>query len=146
MIPDTISQIGGFTAFTFADAPDYFAIDPTACTGCDDADLRTTIEDAPGQSGGLILPPFSSAQIMAIVGDLVVTSTGNSNETGYRAALETLFQLLKTSIDALMVAPDDLVHSGGTLKVWKQSKVEGTWPTFWTRRVTFGLAVDLFAS
>src|SRR4029077_21029895 len=39
----TISKIGGFTALNGA-APDHWEMRPNACTGGDDADLRTTVE------------------------------------------------------------------------------------------------------
>jgi hypothetical protein len=144
MIYQSISQIGDFLALSNANE-DYLAIDPSRCSGGGDADQRTSVEDAPGQDGALILPPLDGAQIITIAGDLVVTSTGHSAEPGYFDAVEALRLYLKTALDALKTAPGDLVHSGGTLKVWKYGKLEDSWPTFWVCSVTFSIVVDVNA-
>lgn len=140
----TISQIGAFVAFT-ADDADYLALRPSKCSGFD-APVRTTVEAAPGQDGALIFPPFDDAWILTLGGDLVVTSTGHSSESGYRDTIDVLLAELKSAIDALKTAPDDLVHGGGTLKVWKYGPVEEDWDDFETVcSVTFSLVVDVFA-
>jgi hypothetical protein len=141
----TISQIGSFTALTAADV-DYLAIAPSRCSGGGDAPQRTTIEDAPGGDGALIFPPLDGAQVITLAGDLVVTSTGLSVETGYREAIDTLLESLKFAVDALKTAPGVLVHSGGSLMVWKNGPVDETWDDFETIcAVTFSLVVDVFA-
>jgi hypothetical protein len=137
----TISAIGGFSALTSA-TPDYLALDANRCSGGADAPLRTTIEPAPGADGALIFAPFDDAQIITLAGDLTITSDGS--DAGYFAALDTLLASLKAALDALKAAPDDLVHSGGTLKVWKQAPLETSWAGI-TMSVTFGLVVDVFA-
>ncbi|SRR6266404_700754 len=142
--PTTISVIGGFTALTNATA-DYLALDPDRCTGLGGPDLRTTIEDAPAQNNALIFPPFDGAWIITLAGDLVVTSTGPSSEAGYRPAVRTLLASLKTALDALKAAPNNLTHSGGTEKVWLYSKLDPTWSNYHICTVTFGLVVDAFA-
>lgn len=137
----TISQIGGFTALD-ASSVDYLALDPTACTGGDDAPLRTTIEPAPGLDGALVFPPLDDAWIITLAGPLIIGSAGD--EAGYLAAQDTLLASLKTALDALKTAPDDLVHSAGTLKVWKYAPIVGSWSGI-VKTVTFGLVVDVFA-
>lgn len=137
----SISAIGDFTALTPASI-DYLRLDPTRCAGGDDAPLRVTVEPAPGEDGALIFAPLDDAQILTLAGDLVITSSGT--EAGYFAALDTLFGSLKTALDALKTAPDDLVHSGGTLKVWKYAQIDSSW-TGIVKSVTFGLVVDVFA-
>jgi hypothetical protein len=137
----TISQIGSFTAVN-GGAADYFLPDPTKCTGGDDAPLRTTVEPAPGLDGALILPPLDDAQIITLAGPLIITSAGD--EAGYFAAMDTLFAALKTALAALKVAPDDLVSSDGTVKVWKYAGIDSGWEDL-TKTVTFGLVVDVFA-
>jgi len=139
-----ISAIGGFTALTDADA-DYVALDPARSTGLGDAALRTTTYDAPGQDGELIFPPLDGAQIITLVGDLIVTSTGLSAESGYFTAVDTLYKSLKTALDAMKTAPGDLVTPGGTLKVWKYGPAEEEWQNYWVCSVTFSLIVDVFA-
>lgn len=141
---EEISAVGSFTALSET-AGDYWAIDPDRCTGGGDADLGTVEEDAPGQDGVLIEPPLDEAQIITLSGPLVVTSTGLSAETGYKEAVETLFESLKSAINAGKTAPIDLTHPGGTLKVWKHSKVGDAWSGFWICTVTVSLAVDVFA-
>lgn len=145
MIPQTISQIGAFTAFAWTvDTPDYFAIDPTRCSDCDDPPVRVTEEPAPGIDGALILPGLDDVWTPTIGGDLVVTSNGNSSEAGYFTALETLYASLKSALDALKAAPDTLVHADGTLQVWKHGPAEKTWTNYWQASVTFELTVDVF--
>lgn len=141
----SISGIGGFAALTAASA-DYLAIAPSRCSGGGDAPLRTTVEDAPGADGVLILPPLDGAQIITLAGDLFVTSTGHSAEAGYDAAVQALFTSLKAALDALKTAPGNLVHSGGTLKVWKYGPLDDAWDDSGHMcSVTFSLIVDVFA-
>jgi len=135
----TITQIGTFTAFD-PSATDYLYLDPERCTGGADAPLRTIVEDAPGQDAGLIFPPLDGPQVITLVGDLTIQSAGD--DSGYFAALDTLLASLKAAINALKAAPDDLVHSGGTLSVWKNAPVETSWAGN-VMTVTFGLIVDV---
>ena len=149
ILPQSITAIGAFTKFdnSFLNAglEDYLAIDPGRCTGFGDAPLRTTVDDAPGLDGVLIEPPKDGALAMTIVGSLVVTSTGLTNDTGYLEALVSLYQELKTALDALKAAPDDLVHGAGSMKVWKNGPLDPSYPSFWTIDVTFSLIQDVFA-
>lgn len=145
MRPATITQIGAFTALSNTVA-DYLAIAPSRCSGFGDPPARTTLEPAPGIDGVLVFPPLDDAWAITLVGDLVVTSTGASSETGYRDAVEALYQSLKTAIDAGKTAAIDIVHSGGTLKVWKNGPVDQEWDDFETVcSVTFSVVVDVFA-
>lgn len=149
ILPQSITAIGTFTAFdnTFLNAGlnDYLAIDPTACTGFGDAPLRTTMYDAPGQDGELIYPPKDGALIMSIAADLVIGSVGTDTVAGYLAAQTTLYQNFKAALDALKTAPADLVHSAGSMKVWKYGQCDPSFTSFWTMRVTFSLVQDVFA-
>lgn len=149
ILPQSITQIGAFTAldnaYLQAGLPDYLAIDPEACSGFGDPPQRTTVYDAAGEDGALIYPPLDGALQMTIVGDLVVTSTGYSSESGYMDAVTTLYQDLKAALDALKTAPDDLVHGAGSMKVWKNGPLDPSFPSFWTMRVTFALVQDVFA-
>jgi hypothetical protein len=141
----TISQIGAFTALS-SSVDDYLAIAPSRCSGGGDAPTRVTEEDAPGQDGSLILPVFDGPQIITLAGDMVVMSTGLSSETGYREAIDTLVASLKSALTALKAAPDDLVHAGGTLRVWKHGELDEAWDDFETIcSVTFSVIVDVFA-
>lgn len=135
----TISAVGTFTALSPA-TPDYLRMNPAACTGGADAPLRTTVEPSPGADGALIFPPLDDAQIITLSGDLIIKST--SAEAGYFTAVDTLLAALKTALDAMKAAPDDLVHSGGTLSVWKYAPIETTWAGI-LMSVTFGLVVDV---
>lgn len=134
----SISAIGDFTALSES-SYDYLALNPAACSGGADAPLRTTVEDAPGADGALIEPPLDGAQIITLAGLLIVTSAGD--ESGYLSALDTLLGSLKSALDALKAAPDDLVHSGGTLSVWKYAPLDTSWNGT-LMSVTFGLIVD----
>lgn len=145
MNPQTISQIGAFEAFAWTpDTADYLAIDPTRCADCDDPPLRVTEEPAPGEDGVLILPPFDDAWVITLGGDLVVTSVGNSSEDGYLAAVEALYQSLKSAINAGKATAIVLAHADGTPGVWKHGPVSRTWTNFWMAQVTFELTVDVF--
>lgn len=141
----TITGIGDFTDLA-ADVADYLALAPSRCTGLGGPSLRPTEDDAPGQGGSFIEPPLDGAWIITLVGDLVVTSTGHSAETGYREAIDTLYASLDDAFEALKAAPDDLVHGGGTLKVWAHGALDPTWDDLETIcSVTFSLIVDVFA-
>lgn len=133
----TISQIGGFTALNGLVA-DSLLLDPTRCTGGADAPLRTTVEPAPGEDGALIEPPLDDAQIITLAGLLNITSGDRFTGT------DTLLASLKTALDALKIAPGNLVHGGGTLKVWKYAPIDPSWENG-MMSVTFGLIVDVFA-
>lgn len=137
----TISQLGGFTAFDIG-STDYLRLDPTKCTGGEDAPLRTTVEAAPGADGVLIFPPLDDAQIITLVGDLIIKSA--SDESGYFAAMDTLQASLKSALDALKTAPDDLVHAGGTRQVWKYAGIESSYQGA-LKTLTFSVIVDVFA-
>lgn len=143
--PVTISNIGGFTAFTNA-VPDYLAPVPDSCTGLGGPDLRVEDdENAPDDDGDLIFPRLDGQWILTLVYDAIVTSTGATADDGYRAAVNTLVASLKTALDAMKLAPDDLVHGGGTEQAWFHSKLDPTWVNHHLCRVTFGLKVDAFA-
>lgn len=150
ILPQSITQIGTFdkfdNAFLHAGLADYVAIDPAQCSGFGDAPLRTTVYDAPGEDGALIVPPKDGGLILTIYADIVVTSTGLSNETGYLAAVAALYAELKAAIDALKAAPDDLVHNDGSMKVWKNGPVDPSFPSYWTMGATFSLIQDVFAT
>jgi hypothetical protein len=145
MRPSTISQIGAFTALSNL-SPDYLAIAPSRCSGFGDPPQRTTVEPAPGRPGALIFPPLDDAWVLTLAGDLVVTSTGLSAEPPYRDVVEDMYASLRDAVNAGATAPIDLVHAGGTLKVWKHSPVEQAWDDLETIcSVTFSLVVDVFA-
>lgn len=139
-----ITAIGTFVALDSSHA-DYLALDPARCSGLGDAPLRTTVYDAPGQDGSLIFPPKDGQKIVTLAGDLIVTSTGFSAEAGYFAAVDTLYDSLKTALDAGKTAAQNLVTPGGTLKFWKYGPLEEEWQNYWACSVTFSLIVDVFA-
>jgi hypothetical protein len=137
----TLSAIGGFTALTEA-STDYLRIDAGRCTGGDDAPLRTTVEDAPGDDGALILPAFDGAQIITLGGDLIIKSA--TDLSGYITAEDTLLASLKSALHAMKATPDDLVWSGGSVKVWKYAAIDGSRQGM-LKGVTFSVIVDVFA-
>ena len=139
-----ITGIGSFTALSSSSA-DYLALDPARCTGLGDAALRTTVYDAAGQDGELIFAPKDGQHVITLVGDLIVTSTGLSADAGYFTAVDTLYNSLKTALDAMKSAAGNLVTPGGTLKVWKFGPLEEEWQNYWACSVTFSLIVDVFA-
>lgn len=131
----SITAIGDFTAFTPA-STDWLFLVPAECSGGGDASLRTDVEDAAGQDGVFVFPPLDGAQIITLSGRLVIGSSGD-----YGSAEDTLFASLKSALDSLKTAPDDLVHSGGSLSVWKYDPItEGRDGILKT--VSFGLIVD----
>lgn len=134
----SISAIGDFTALSPA-STDWLHLDPTACTGGGAAPLRTSVEDKPGADGVLVFPPLDGAQIITLSGILVIRSAGD--ESGYFTAMDSLFASLQSALAALKTAPDDLVHSGGTLSVWLYSALSDGWQGL-SKTVTFGLVVD----
>ena len=148
ILPQSITAIGTFTAFDNsylnAGLADYLAIDPSQCSGFGDASLRTTVFDAPGEDGELIFPPKDGPLILTLYGDLVVTSVGGT-DPAYFTALTNLYTSLKTALDALKTAPADLVHSTGSMKVWKYGPADPSFPSYWTMGVTFSLIQDVFA-
>jgi len=135
----TISQLGTFTAFSPASA-DYLRLDPSACAGGEDAPVRTNLEQIPGGDGVYVLPPFDDAQIITLVGDLIITSS--STEAGYFSAQDTLLAALKSALNAAKSARVNLVHGGGTLHVWKYAPIESSYQGA-LKRVTFGVVVDV---
>jgi len=137
----TISQIGTFTALDES-ATDWLRLDPTKCTGGDDPPMRTTVEPAPGLDGVLIFPPLDDAWIITLAGDLIITSA--TDEAGYFAAMDTLLDSLRSALDALKTAPDDLVSNDGTVSVWKYAPLDSSYQGA-LKSVTFGLIVDVFA-
>jgi len=149
ILPQSITAIGTFTkfdnAYLNAGLADYLAIDPNACSGFGDAQLRTTTYDAPGEDGELIFPPKDGPLILTIYADIVVTSSGLSHESGYMTAVANLYAELKAALDALKAAPADLVHSAGSMKVWKYGPADPSFPSYWTMGVTFSLIQDVFA-
>lgn len=134
----TITAIGDFTALSPA-STDWLFLDPAQCTGGGDATLRTNVEDAPGTDGVLVFPPLDGAQIITLAGKLLIGSAGD--DAGYFAAEDALFASLKSALDALKTAPDDLAHSGGTLSVWKYSAIDSGREGI-LKTVTFSLVVD----
>ena len=150
ILPQSITAIGTFTAldnpYLAAGLTDYLSIDPTACTGFGDAPLRVTAYPAAGEDGVNIFPPKDDALIMSIVGDLVIGSADGDDNAAYLAAQTTLYQSLKTALDALKAAPASLVHSAGSMKVWKQGQLDPGFTSYWTMRVTFSLIQDVFAA
>lgn len=137
----TISAIGSFTALSPA-STDWLFLVPSECSGGGDVDLRTDVEDAPGADGGLIQSPLDAAQIITLSGRLLINSAGD--DAGYYAAEDTLFASLKAALDAMKAAPDDLVHSGGSLSCWKYSRI-GDGRDGLLKTVMFDLVVDVFA-
>jgi len=131
----TISAIGDFTALN-GNATDYLSTTPGRCT--DSPSLRTTVEDAPGADGVLVFPPLDGARILTIGGEIIIRSAGG--ESGYLAAIDMLYNSLASALASLKTAPDDLVHSGGTLSVWLYSPLVPGWEDL-MQTVTFGLVV-----
>jgi hypothetical protein len=80
---------------------------------------------------------------MTIVGDIVIGSSDTTS--GSLAATVTLYQELKTSLDLLKAASGSLVHSAGSMKVWKNGPLDPSFTSYWTMRVTFSLIQDVFA-
>lgn len=140
ILPQTITAIGSFSKLTSADA-DYLQIDPARCALPADGEARVTVEDKAGADGVFVEDAFEGAQILTLAGDLVVTSNGNSSESGYFTAVSTLLGDLKTALDALKTADGNLVHSGGSTLVRWYAKLEPTWSNFYVCSVTFGLVV-----
>lgn len=141
----SIEAIGSFVALEAAvdtTTDDYLKLDPAKCTGGVDATLRTDVEDAPGQDGSLIEPGMDGAWIISLGGEFVIKTAGD--DAGYFAAIDTILASLKSSLDALKAAPDDLVHSAGTLTVWKYASIADGWENL-TKTVTFSVIVDVFA-
>jgi len=136
----TISQIGAFTALDEG-AGDWLRLDPNRCSGTEDAPLRTNLFQRSMQDGVEIEPPFDDAWILTLGGDLLITSDADGG-SGTMAAEDTLLASLKSALDALKAAPDDLVYGGGTLSVWKYSPIESTRQSG-VKAVTFGLVVDV---
>lgn len=134
----SISAIGDFTALN-GSAPDYLALIADRCSGGDSATLRTEVEDAPGTPGALVQPPLYGAQYITLGGQVIITSSGTPS--GYLSAIDTLIASLKSALDSLTTAPDDLVHSGGTLSVWLYGALDTGWEGT-IKTVTFSVVVD----
>lgn len=144
VIYQSISKIGAFAALD-STSVDYLALDPDACKGGGGPGLRTTVEPAPGDDGALIFAPLDDAWILTLVGDLVVTSNGMGSDGGYFDSVRTLYASLKSALDNMKVAADDLVHGGGTEKAWFYAPLDDTWTNARMCRVTFSVVVDVFA-
>jgi hypothetical protein len=140
IIPQTITAIGTFTALTDA-AADYLALDPQRCSLPAQGVARTTIEHKTGADSAYVEDAFEGEQILTLGGDLVVTSNGDSSQSGYFTAVGTLLGSLKTALDALKTADDNLVHAGVSTPVRWYAALDPTWTNFWVCSVTFGLVV-----
>lgn len=135
----SIGTIGTFDALSPGAATDFLHVVPARCSGGGDAPLRTDYEEASGQDGIFVFPPFDDAQIITLAGDLVIRSAGD--ESGYLDAIDTLYASLKAALDAMKAAPDTLTHSGPDLLVWKYAPIVESWNDA-LMQVTFGLIVD----
>lgn len=124
MRAETITAIGGFTALTDS-TTDYLAIDPGRCSGEGDAPLRTTLIPKAGADGVFVFPPFDDAQIITLCGAAIINSTGEPDT--YRAAVETLFQLLRTALNAMKASTGTLTHTGGSSTIRKHAPLEKSW-------------------
>lgn len=142
ILPQTITGIGSFSALTWASA-DWLAIDPARCSIPGQGEARTTVENKSGADSVFVEDAFEGAQILTLVGDLVVTSTGLSSEGTYFAAVSTLLGSLKTALAAMKTADANLVHSGGSTACRWYTPLEPTWINYWVCSVTFGLLVHV---
>lgn len=140
ILPQTITAIGTFTALTSASA-NYLQLDPQRCSLPANGLARTTVEAKPGADSAIVEDAFEGEQILTLGGDLVVTSNGNSSEAGYFTALGTLLGSLKTALDALKTADDNLVHAAVNTPVRWYAPLEPTWTNYYVCAVTFGLVV-----
>lgn len=141
VIPQLITAIGTFTALSAAD-DDYLALDPKRCSIPAQGVARTTIENKAGADDAFIEDALEGAQVLTLGGDLTITSNGNSSEAGYFTALGTLLDSLKSALDALKTADDDLVCNSVNIPVRWYSALEPSFAdSFWVCSVTFGLVV-----
>lgn len=139
-VPQLITAIGTFTKLTAADA-DYLRIDPQRCSLPANGTARVTVEAKPGADSAIVEDAFEGEQILTLGGELVVTSNGNSSESGYFTALGTLLGDLKTALDALKTADANLVCNAVSTPVRWYAPLEPTWENYYVCAVTFGLVV-----
>lgn len=124
MRPESITAIGTFDALTSADT-DYLAIDPGRCAGVDDAPLRTSVFPRAGADGVFVFTPYEDAQIMTLSGAAIINSASEPDD--YREAVETLFQSLRSALNAGKSATITLTHADGSVDVRKYGAAEKTW-------------------
>jgi len=129
----SVTAIGDFTALTAA-STDYLSLTPSRCV--DAGSLRTTVENKPGGDGVYVFPPLDGARILTFGSQVVIRSTGS--ESSYYAAIDTLVASLESALDAMKAAPDDVVHSGGSLSAWLYAPLVPAWDDT-TRLVAFSL-------
>lgn len=80
---------------------DTYLNDPAQCAGLDGAPIRSTVDQKPQTSGGILHPSFYDARHITIAGTLL-------NRTGTVAARQTLE-------DNLIVALNDCLNADATL-------------------------------
>lgn len=134
MLYSTITDIGSFGDVNLDDAPCLW-LDPAMCSGLEYPELRTEIEDAPGEDGVLVFPPFLGGQPVVLGGILIVPSGD------YFAGVETLIAAIASALEAMRAAPANIVWTGGgggTLSVWTNGRLAQTWDNG-NHRVQFGL-------
>lgn len=120
----SVSAIGAFTDVN-THTGDYLLLDPARCSGGRAATMRTNIENLPGGDGVLAFPPLKGAQIITLSGPIVITST--DIEADFFTAIDTVLDNLESALEAMRLAPDNIVHSAGTITCWTYANLEQTW-------------------
>ena len=103
------------------------------------AEIRTEVEDAPGQDGVLVFPPFEGGQEIVLGGHYNIVSTGVDG--AYQNAIEAVEADLVVALLAMKTAADDLTWTGGgggSISVWLHRRLVPT-GTATFRGVQFGL-------
>lgn len=89
---------------------DTYLNDPTQCAGLDAAPIRSTVDQKPQTSGGIIHPSFYDARHITMAGTLF-------NRTGTVAARTTLESNLLVALDDCLNTDATLTWSGHSLTV-----------------------------
>lgn len=118
----SITAIGALTAVNRFDQ-DALILEREMCSGLEMAELRTETEDAPGQSGILVFPPFLGGQPITLGGRLSIVSTGADGAV--QDAMDVLEASIVSALVAMTTAADDIVWTGGgggSLSVWAHGR------------------------
>lgn len=108
----TLTTPAGAITFNAASGDTYQA-DPNSCAGLDMAPVRSSVDDKPQTTGGIVHPAFLGARPVTLGGSLIVRSA--STEAAYVTARGVLEQALITALTSILTADGTYVwDEGGT--------------------------------
>lgn len=122
-----------------ASSGDTYKNDPSSCSGLDMAPVRSSIDDKPQTSGGIVHPAFLGARHVTLGGQLIIRSS--STEAGYLTARATLEQNLIAALTSILNTTGTYAwNEGGTTRtITVTCNLEALFSGAWLKTYVFGL-------